>query len=424
MNAYERACQKVKKAQSEQKGLLCCTNIMGVIGPTGPTGPAGAPLSILGNYDTWEELINNNPVGKGGDAFIVGDNLYVWSINNNSWLDVGVIKGEQGEIGPQGETGPQGIPGVQGDVGPQGIQGERGAMGPQGEIGPMGPQGEVGPKGNDGTSVTILGSYTNFQELEAAHPDGAPGQSYLVDEDLYVWSEENSEWVNVGKIKGPQGEVGPMGPRGLQGEKGVQGDPGPQGERGLQGPQGVPGLQGERGPKGEQGDQGLQGPQGIPGPLEVPTTFILATSEYNPNGYEVEYNNQVPLELKMLDMNGKFYLNTVNSTVTILEKGTYFVAFQVLAKLKANNSPNNVISIGFRKLTEPTVYAGCSVWGNTETPSLLSGFGTITSDGKDWFELANTGKATIVVDGPLDNDLSTESSLASPVVSLIFIKIK
>lgn len=418
MNAYERACQKIKKAQSEQKGALCCANIMGVRGPTGPTGPAGAPLSILGNYETEEELIANNPVGQVGDAYIVGNDLYVWSINNSAWLDVGVIKGPQGEVGP---AGPEGVPGPQGEVGPQGIQGERGAMGPQGEMGPMGPQGEIGPQGNDGTSVTILGSYSNFQDLEVAHPEGSSGQSYLVDEDLFVWSEENNEWVNVGKIRGPEGKTGPMGPRGPQGEKGVQGDPGPQGVRGPEGPQGVQGLQGERGPQGLQGDQG---PQGIPGPLLVPTTFILATSEYHPNGYEVEYNNQVPLEIKMLDMNGNFYLNTVNSTVTILEKGTYFVAFQVLAKLKANNAPNNVISVGFRKLTEPTVYAGCSVWGNTTTPTLLSGFGTITSDGKDWFELANTGKATIIVNGPLENDLSAESSLASPVVSLIFIKIQ
>ncbi len=378
MNAYERAKQKVKLAQQDIKNLICCTKIISV---TGPTGPTGAALNILGSFGSVEELQEKYPSGKVGDAFMINGDLYVWSSNNNTWMDVGDIKGPKGDPGPEGK------------------------------MGPTGPEGKAGPKGSDGTSVTILGSFANYQELVDNHPEGSSGQSYLVDDDLYVWSEENDDWTDVGKIRGPQGIQGEIGPTG------------PTGPRGLPGETGLQGVPGERGPKGEQGIPGVQGPEGIPGPLRVPTTFILATSEYNPNGYEVEYNNQVPIELTMLDMNQKFYVNTINNTVTILESGTYFVAFTVLAKLKYDNAPNNVISVGFRKLTEPTVYAGCSVYGNTTTPTLLTGFGTITSNGKDWFELANTGKAPIIVTGPLDKDLSTESSLASPVVSLIFLKI-
>ncbi len=402
MNAYERAEQKIKLAQQDVKNLICCTKIISV---TGPTGPTGAGLNILGSFDSVEELYDEYPSGNAGEAFIINGDLYIWSLNDNAWIDVGDIKG------PKGDPGPQGI------QGPQGNEGMMGPTGPRGEIGPTGPAGDIGPKGSDGTSVTILGSFNNYQELMDNHPEGFPGQSYLVDDDLYVWSEENDDWTNVGKIRGPQGVQGKIGPTGPTGQRGLPGETGPQGETGPKG------EQGERGPQGVQGPQGIQGPEGIPGPLRIPTTFILATSEYNPDGYEVEYNNQVPIEVKMLDMNQNFYMNTVNNTVTILESGTYFVAFTVLAKLKYDNAPNNVISVGFRKLTEPTVYAGCSVYGNTTTPTLLTGFGTINSNGKDWFELANTGKAPIIVTGPLDKDLSTESSLASPVVSLIFLKI-
>ena len=63
-----------------------------------------------------------------------------------------------------------------------------------------------GAKGDAGTSVTILGSYATLADLEAAHPTGSAGDSYLVDGYLYVWN--GSAWQNVGQIKGDQGDTG------------------------------------------------------------------------------------------------------------------------------------------------------------------------------------------------------------------------
>lgn len=83
-----------------------------------------------------------------------------------------------------------------------------------------GPKGDKGDKGDDGTGVTILGSYDTFAQLNENHPKGSEGDSYLVDGDLCVWSVIKSEWVNVGRIEGPQGERGPQGPQGIQGERG------------------------------------------------------------------------------------------------------------------------------------------------------------------------------------------------------------
>lgn len=163
--------------------------------------------------------------------------------------------------GPQGIQGEQGPPGEQGPQGIQGIQGETGA---------------TGPAGADGTGVNILGGFASESELPTS---GTPGDAYLIQGDLYVWT--GSVWENVGNIQGPpgpmgatgtsgaqgpqgvQGDTGPAGPTGVTGATGPQGEPGPTGATGATGPQGPAGPQGEPGPTGATG---AQGPQGIPGP--------------------------------------------------------------------------------------------------------------------------------------------------------------
>ena len=65
-----------------------------------------------------------------------------------------------------------------------------------------------GADGKDGTSITILGSYSTEAELIAAHPTGNKGDGYLVAGDLYVWDVSTSAWKNVGSIQGPAGQDG------------------------------------------------------------------------------------------------------------------------------------------------------------------------------------------------------------------------
>lgn len=189
-NNYQKALKKVEQAQKEYKCFNCCYPLFNQTNlAPGPTGPTGAT-------------------------------------------------GPQGEMGP---TGPQGV---------QGLQGVQGIPGPQGEVGETGPEGPTGPSG---TSVTIMGSYDSLDDLLNEHPRGNLGDSYLVGENLYVWSNNGGGWVNVGNIRGPQGEIGPTGP---------QGEIGPQGEMGEQGVQGLQGIPGERGEQGVPGPMGPQGPSG------------------------------------------------------------------------------------------------------------------------------------------------------------------
>ena len=69
----------------------------------------------------------------------------------------------------------------------------------------------TGNRGEDGTGVTILGSYDTEEELNQAHPTGNPGDAYMIAGDLYVWDAANSQWKNVGRIQGAQGDTGPAG---------------------------------------------------------------------------------------------------------------------------------------------------------------------------------------------------------------------
>ena len=236
----------------------------GEIGPEGPMGPQGhsaymAWKTLEGNANGTVEDFINSLKGEKGEQGIQGP------------------QGIQGEVGPQGPVGPQGEQGPQGEmgpVGPQGIQGEQGPVGPQGEQGPQGLQGPRGEKGADGTSIRIVGVLNSMDEIDSIVGEQV-GDCYIVEENghLLVFNGED-DFVDVGKITGPQG---PKGDRGEQGEKG---DPflyedfteeqlaalvGPMGPQGPAGEKGADGIIGKDGEKGEKGDQGEQGPKGEDG---------------------------------------------------------------------------------------------------------------------------------------------------------------
>jgi len=111
-----------------------------------------------------------------------------------------------------------------GDIGDTGPTGPTGAAG---SAGATGPTGATGATGAAGTSVTILGEFADLAALQAAHPTGSPGDSYLVDSgDLYVWSANTSQWVDVGNIEGPTGPTGATGDTGPTGPAGTASDAG------------------------------------------------------------------------------------------------------------------------------------------------------------------------------------------------------
>ncbi len=312
------------------------------------------------------------------------------------------------------------VVGVMGPTGLQGPPGEIGPTGPQGEPGEIGATGPTGERGADGNSITILGYFDTEQDLKKNHPIGNIGDSYLVGDHLYVWSEENKEWKNVGVIRGPQGEMGPTGATGEKGETGPIGPIGPPGE------QGNPGI---AGPKGEKGDQGPPGPQGPPGTFPISTAYFITTNNDLENGsYTVESDANLPLFSKKIGDNADFYLSTRNHTITILKAGIYKIDFMAMIRPSVSAGPqdsSNVITIGITKVGEPVLYIGVTIVGDPALPTMVTGEGIIefTND-KEWIELSNLGKNTLIVESPPTSELSITSPLANPAVAITIQKLK
>ena len=157
-------------------------------GDKGLTGDTGTGINIVGSLNNVSELpLTSSP----GDSYIIKGVLYVWSVDSNSFIDVGYIKGEKGDKGDKGDIGKafdyadftesqlallkgdkgdQGIQGLKGDQGIQGNQGIKGDQGIQGLKGDQGLQGLKGDKGDQGerginTWGSITGDITDQTDL-------------------------------------------------------------------------------------------------------------------------------------------------------------------------------------------------------------------------------------------------------------------
>ena len=236
-------------------------------------------------------------------------------------------------------------------------------------------QGKDGEKGADGTSVNILGSYNSLEELKQAHPTGNIGDAYIVQGDMYVWSAEENDWVDVGNIQGPKGDkgdTGAQGPKGdtgatgPQGEQGIQGEQGPKGDTGTQGPQGI---QGEKGDKGDKGDDGytpqkgidyFDGKDGKDGTSERLFIRYSANSNGNP--------------MTTTPQSDTAYMGTITTTATTAPTSyTAYTWTKVLGNQGAQGIPGNA---GANGLT-PYVHIMYSQDGMAFTPEEKSDDGTV-----------------------------------------------
>lgn len=136
----------------------------------------------------------------------------------------------------------------------------------------------IGPTGN---GISIQGSYDTYEMLKKDHPTGNLNESYIVDGDLYTWSDKEKDWINVGKIKWPKGD---------------------------------PGLQGE-----------IE-PQGLPGSTSVRAAYIITYNEDTvPDDMEISVQRAIPYTRKELDLTNLITLATVNSTIKFNVAGYYKV---------------------------------------------------------------------------------------------------
>ena len=170
--------------------------------------------------------------------------------------------------------------------------------------------------------MNILGSFANESQLPGT---GDPGDAYLIGGDLWVWSDNSSDWENVGNIQGPQGApgtagaTGPQGPAGTAGATGPQGPAGPAGTAGAAGatgPAGPAGTPGATGPAGAQGPAGPAGSANINGTLNKLVKFTGATTGGNSN--LTDDGTNVTVDIPTVD--GQFQVNTGVATFTMVNR--------------------------------------------------------------------------------------------------------
>lgn len=69
-----------------------------------------------------------------------------------------------------------------------------------------------GDKGEPGTSLKILGTYTDLNELNTAHPDGSEYDGgFMVGTHYYYWDPDTNAWADAGELKGAKGDKGDAG---------------------------------------------------------------------------------------------------------------------------------------------------------------------------------------------------------------------
>ncbi|MDO5569607.1 MAG: hypothetical protein Q4G04_05840 [bacterium] len=248
-----------------------------------------------------------------------------------------------------------------------------------------------------------MGSYNTIDELRTAHPAGAAGDGYLVGTDLYVWSVTANDWINVGTIKGPQGEIGPTGPTGPAGERGEIGPTGPTGEEGAIGP------------------QGLRGPAG---PEKINSIYIVTLNQdINGAGIEILPNERLPLQRKEVDTGNICVLNSAENTLQFNKTGAYKINIAINAYTPHENNIFNpdtdLISFGFKKVGDPIIYSGNSSFCYNEIgiESISQGI-FIVNNITDPFELINLAKRNMYLTSPSIVNLNTDSYFANTLISI------
>lgn len=270
-------------------------------------------------------------------------------------------------------------------------------------------RGIVGPTGPNGKGLEIKGTYNSLEELKQAHPQGSIGDSYIINEDLYIWDTNTNDWVDIGGIKGPQGDSEVIKVRDT-----ITGDAGTKAQvidtkNGLEhildfiipkGDKGETGTKGDKGEKGDKGDTGPIGPMGPTGPegssASSPTSYdAILFASYAQAHYSRIMTFQDTI---LIPENNKFFTIANDTEFSVVEPGLYEITLcgQISgvdqthgAIFYLSNSQGSVIQdLSFElkqgntnrmdcsetimtKITKPTnLYIRCGITGDAGTASI------------------------------------------------------
>lgn len=206
------------------------------------------------------------------DAKVNENGELILYMSNNTTINAGLVRGEDGKDGVDGLNGADGKDGVNGKNGRDGVDGKDGADGKDGRDGIDGTNGRDGVDGKDGK-------------------DGKDGQNASSGDSRKIelkndgtnvcWRYEgDSEWqtlVSLADITGKDGKDGAPGKDGADGKDGkdgIDGAPGKDGADGKDGKDGINGVDGKPGADGKDGADGQPGADGREVELRTTETHI------------------------------------------------------------------------------------------------------------------------------------------------------
>lgn len=284
-------------------------------------------------------------------------------------------------------------------------------------IGPTGPRGPTGPAGEN---VSVLGKYDTYDDLIKEHPLGKPNDSYLVDGNLYVWSDNEQDWTNIGNIKGPKGDKGDQGPQGLNGENGISEKISIENVETIE-----PDEKARIHDRFENNTHNLTFyiPKGEKGNKIQIANIVTFNALDDPDGIAISTNNRLPIDRKELDTNNIVTINSNEKTIKFNKNGTYKITFTVSAKVKTNinfDSKEDFVTIAFRQLNTDNIYIGSSQWIYNEQFNQITSSGILSINNiNDTYELVNLGPKTIYLNTPDLNHIKSNSYFTNTLVNLI-----
>ncbi|MBS9525897.1 hypothetical protein KI659_17890 [Litoribacter alkaliphilus] len=174
---------------NSNKGITDFYNSM-----VGEKGDPGVGTRIVGSLATEEDL-QHNYRGEIGDVFVAQDSGYGWMWDGEGFINVGPIRGPQGERGKEGFSAFEvwtHIPGNEEKSLDEYLIAIK------------------GDKGDTGAGTKIVGVVETEKDLPIFH-FGEVGDLFMVSETGHAWMWDGIGYVDVGNIRGPQGEKGEKG---------------------------------------------------------------------------------------------------------------------------------------------------------------------------------------------------------------------
>ena len=238
---------------------------------------------------------------------------------------------------------------------------------------------QLGPAGISGSRIYVS-SVATPDPVNVSSP--ALGDIFLYPGSGDVFRYNNTTWVYVGNIRGPQGIQGPIGNTGAQGIQGIQGVKGDKGDTGNQGPIGPSG-----GPVGPTGPTGATGSPGTPG-----SVLFSGTDQTTASGM----------------VNGDYYFRTDNGNVYKYVSGAWSLQANIKGPQGTQGIQGNTGATGAQGIQGLQGNTGAQ--GPAGADGAPAAFGTAVGQKRYGFKTADTSRASVTA-------LAVDSDFTLAVVS-------